>query len=86
MAVDELDDQRGHHPWHNESTSEVRCGKVGHNVMLEMKGGAKLFGTHGRGMILSGSLTTRGNKIWEGTRMGPRELFKSKSLSHVART
>ncbi len=28
-AVDELDDERGRRPGHNESTSKVRRGKVG---------------------------------------------------------
>ena len=32
---------------------------------------------------MSGLLTTQGNNMWVGTTKGPRELFKSKSLSHV---
>ena len=42
---------------------------------------AKLFRTRGRGMGMSGSSTTWGNKMWVGTKMGPRKLFKS--LSHI---
>jgi len=53
--------------------AKLDAAKWVHNAMLEMKGG----------MGMSGLLTTRGNKMWVGTKMGPRELFKSKSLSHV---
>ena len=82
--MDELDDQQGRRPRHNESASEVSHDEVGPQCDVgDEGGGGELFGTHGRGMILCGLLTTRGNKIWEGTTMGPRELFKSKSLSHV---
>ena len=68
-AVDLLDDQRGRRPRHNESDVKVRCGKVGtrRNVGDE-KGGAKIFGMRGRGMGMSGSSTTLGNKMWVGTR------------------
>ena len=42
---------------------------------------AKLFGTRGRGMVMIGSSTTWGNKLWVGTKMGPSKLLKS--LSHI---
>jgi hypothetical protein len=36
------------------------------------KGGAKIFGMRGRGMGMSGSSTTLGNKMWVGTRSWDR--------------
>ncbi len=52
-----------------------------HAAMLKGKGGEKLFGMRGRGMGMSGSSTTRGNKMWVGMKMGLSKLFKS--LSHI---
>ncbi len=43
-AVVELDDCRGHCPWHNQSADEVRRGKVGVDAaMLEMKGEGQII-------------------------------------------
>ena len=61
----ELDDCQGHCPWHNQSAHKVRR-EVG-----------KLFATRGKGVGMSGLLTTPGNKMRVATTMGPRGLFKS---------
>ena len=39
MAVDQLDDERGHRPRHNESASEVRRGEVGPKCDVGDEGG-----------------------------------------------
>ncbi len=60
----------------------VRCdGSGSRRSRSDPRQRAKLFGTRGRGMGMIGSSTTRGNKMWVGTKMGPSKLFKS--LSHI---
>ena len=82
--MDQLDDQRGYRPRHNESDVEVRCGKVGtrRNVGDEGGGGKNIrnaWKRHGYEWFVNnaGEQDVGGN-----TKLGPRKLFKS--LSHIS--
>ncbi len=58
-----------------------RGGSGSHCPRSDPRQRAKIFGARGRGMGMISLSTTRGNKMWAGTKMGPSKRFKS--LSHI---